>query len=138
MDLARQGGAQFQKVRVVVVDDSAVIRAVLKEILESYNRIEVVATAVDAHRHRPSVDVLFDSVASVDCSNASGVLLTVMGSDGAQGLLAMRLAGAITAAQDEASSVVWGMPGSAVKIDAACKVLPLQKVAAFILQDAFV
>ena len=58
-----------------------------------------------------------------------GVLLTGMGRDGAEGLLQMRKAGAVTIAQDEASSVVWGMPGSAVAMDAADLVLPLSAVA---------
>ncbi len=90
------------------------------------------------NRHRPSVDMLFDSVVQAAGDNACGILLTGMGADGAKGLLNMRMAGAITVAQDESTSVVWGMPGAAVKMDAACKVLPLHKVAQFILHDAFV
>jgi len=78
---------------------------------------------------RPSVEVLFNSVAMFAGRNAVGVILTGMGTDGAQGLLAMRKAGAVTIAQDEQSSVVWGMPGEAVKIGAAEHVLPLEKVA---------
>jgi two-component system chemotaxis response regulator CheB len=90
------------------------------------------------NRHRPSVDVMFDSVVQAAGNNASGFLLTGMGADGAKGLLNMRMAGAITVAQDELTSVVWGMPGAAVRLDAACKVLPLHKIAQFILHDAFV
>jgi two-component system chemotaxis response regulator CheB len=81
------------------------------------------------YHQRPSVEVLFQSVAQYIGANAVGILLTGMGSDGARGLLAMREAGAHTIAQDEKSSVVWGMPGEAVKIDAAQEVLPLQSIA---------
>ncbi|HET6435061.1 MAG TPA: chemotaxis protein CheB, partial [Xanthomonadaceae bacterium] len=56
-------------------------------------------------------------------------LLTGMGDDGARGLLALRGAGALTIAQDEASSLIWGMPGAAVALDAACEVLPLSQIA---------
>ncbi len=80
------------------------------------------------NRHRPSVDVLFNSVAENCGANASGFLLTGMGMDGARGLLAMREAGCFTLAQDEASSVVWGMPGAAVKLDAALRVAALKEV----------
>jgi len=81
-------------------------------------------------RHRPSVDVLFASVAQAVGPNAIGVLLTGMGADGAAGLGAMRARGARTIAQDEETSVVWGMPGEAVKRDAASEVLPLHEIAA--------
>jgi two-component system chemotaxis response regulator CheB len=81
------------------------------------------------HRQRPAVDVLFDSVAKLAGANALGVVLTGMGADGGAGLLAMREAGAHTIAQDQASSVVWGMPGTAVKLGAAEEVLPLGKIA---------
>jgi two-component system chemotaxis response regulator CheB len=80
---------------------------------------------VPVNRHKPSVDVLFRSVAQQAGSNAVGVILTGMGKDGAIGLLEMRAAGAPTIAQDEATSVVWGMPGEAVAIGAAMQVLPL-------------
>lgn len=78
---------------------------------------------------RPSVEVMFESVAKYAGSNAVGVLLTGMGADGASGLLSMRQAGASTIAQDERTSVVWGMPGEAVKLGAAEKVVPLERVA---------
>ena len=71
------------------------------------------------NRHRPSVDVLFRSVAQCVGSNAIGVLLTGMGKDGALGLKEMQEAGSHTIAQDEKTSVVWGMPGEAVKLGAA-------------------
>ncbi len=77
------------------------------------------------NRHKPSVDVLFRSVAGSAGPSAIGVILTGMGKDGARGLLEMREAGSITAAQDEATSVVWGMPGEAVHVGAAQHVLPL-------------
>lgn len=79
-------------------------------------------------RHRPSVDALFHSVADAAGARAVGVLLTGMGDDGAAGLLAMRRAGAATIAQDEASSVVWGMPRAAVELGAAARVLPLAQI----------
>lgn len=89
------------------------------------------------NRHRPSVEVLFDSVRTAAGAYAMGVILTGMGSDGAAALLRMREAGAVTVAQDEATSVVWGMPGAAVKLNAAVKILPLHKIARFILAEAF-
>lgn len=82
------------------------------------------------NRHKPSVDVLFRSVAQQAGHNAIGVLLTGMGRDGAQGLKEMREVGSPTIAQDEATSVVWGMPGAAVEIGGAAEVLPLHKIAA--------
>jgi two-component system, chemotaxis family, protein-glutamate methylesterase/glutaminase len=88
------------------------------------------------NRHRPSVDVMFNSVAEHIGPNAVGVLLTGMGTDGAQGMKAMLAARAHTLAQDEASSVIWGMPGEAVKIGAAGQVLPLDRIAAQSLQLA--
>jgi two-component system chemotaxis response regulator CheB len=87
-------------------------------------------------RHRPSVDVLFHSVARFAGRNAVGALLTGMGHDGAEGLLAMRQAGAATIAQDEASSVVFGMPKEAIALGAAELVAPLQEVPARILEAA--
>ena len=80
------------------------------------------------NRHKPSVDVLLRSVAQTAGSNACGIVLTGMGDDGARGLLEMRHAGALTAAQDEASSVVYGMPREAWRLGAAAEVLPLNKV----------
>jgi two-component system chemotaxis response regulator CheB len=80
------------------------------------------------NRHRPSVDVLFNSVAECAGQNAMGVILTGMGKDGAKGLKVMSEAGAHTIAQDEASSVVWGMPGSAVELGAAAEIMPLEKI----------
>ena len=88
------------------------------------------------NRHKPSVDVLFRSVAQQAGTNAIGVILTGMGRDGAEGLKEMREIGAPTLAQDESTSVVWGMPGAAVEIGAAAQVLPLSDVAQRILELA--
>ncbi|MGC8764817.1 MAG: protein-glutamate methylesterase/protein-glutamine glutaminase [Brevinematia bacterium] len=85
---------------------------------------------------RPSVDVMFKSIAEVAGKNALGILLTGMGRDGADGLLAMKQSGATTIAQDEKSSIVWGMPGAAVHIGAAMEVLPLDEIAKRIVEFA--
>lgn len=80
-------------------------------------------------RHRPSVDVLFRSAAYAAGRNALGILLTGMGDDGAKGLLEMQDAGATTLAQDEESSVVFGMPKEAIALGAADKIVALKRVA---------
>ena len=85
------------------------------------------------NRHRPSVDVLFDSAARHAGKNAIGVILTGMGRDGAEGLLRMRQAGAHTLAQDEASCVVFGMPREAIAIGAVNEVVPLQEMSQRVL-----
>ncbi len=84
------------------------------------------------NRHRPSVDVLFRSVASCVGRGALGILMTGMGDDGARGLAEMRCSGAATVAQDEATSTVYGMPREAVALNAAERVLPLGELAAAI------
>ena len=84
--------------------------------------------------HRPSVDVLFGSVAKAAGARALGVILTGMGKDGARGLLAMRQAGAKTLGQDEASSVVYGMPRAAFEIQAVMKQVPLGRMATEMLE----
>jgi two-component system chemotaxis response regulator CheB len=84
-------------------------------------------------RHRPSVDVLFRSVAGCAAAKAVGVIMTGMGDDGAQGLLEMKEAGAATIAQDEASCVVFGMPREAIARNAVDCVLPLPLIAGRIL-----
>ncbi|MCB9496084.1 MAG: chemotaxis response regulator protein-glutamate methylesterase [Fibrobacteria bacterium] len=88
------------------------------------------------HFQRPAVDCLFQSVATWAGRNCVAALLTGMGSDGAKGLLSILEAGGATIAQDQASSVVWGMPGEAVKLGAAQDILPLDKVAQKILDLA--
>ena len=91
---------------------------------------------VPVNRHKPSVDVLFRSVAQNAGRNAIGAILTGMGKDGARGLKEMLDAGSRTIAQDEATSVVWGMPGEAVALGAAQYVLALENVAGKILSLA--
>ncbi|MEH6543655.1 MAG: chemotaxis response regulator protein-glutamate methylesterase [Porticoccaceae bacterium] len=85
------------------------------------------------NRHKPSADVMFRSVAEVVGNDAVGILLTGMGADGARGLVEMLESGALTIAQDQATSVVWGMPGEAVRLGAAQQVLPLGEVADHII-----
>jgi len=85
-------------------------------------------------RHRPSVDVLFRSVVRYAGRNAVGCLMTGMGDDGAQGLLEMKQAGALTYAQDEATSVVFGMPQEAWKKGAALKLLPIEDIAEVLIR----
>jgi two-component system chemotaxis response regulator CheB len=84
------------------------------------------------NRHKPSVDVMFRSVAQIAGANAAGLILTGMGDDGARGLLAMRQAGARTVAQDEASCVVFGMPKEAIRMGAAGEVMALGAMPAWI------
>jgi two-component system chemotaxis response regulator CheB len=84
---------------------------------------------------RPSVDVMFSSVAETAGSRAVGVLLTGMGTDGARGLLKMKQAGARTIAQDETTSVVFGMPREAIRLGAAEEIAPLQRIPAVILRN---
>ncbi|SHH84253.1 two-component system, chemotaxis family, response regulator CheB [Sporobacter termitidis DSM 10068] len=95
-------------------------------------RVEV-AAGEKVNGHCPSVDVLFNSVAAACGGDAVGVILTGMGSDGAKGLLAMRQKGARTIGQDEASSVVYGMPKVARDIGAVEKQLPLENIAQAII-----
>ena len=85
---------------------------------------------------RPAVDVLFHSVAQAAGSNATGAILTGMGSDGALGMLAMKKAGARTIAQDERSCVVFGMPKEAIRHGAVDRVLPLSAIPGAILAEA--
>lgn len=88
------------------------------------------------NRHKPSVDVLFQSAAEVAGRNAIGLILTGMGKDGAQGLLAMKNAGSLTFAQDEATSVVFGMPREALLIGATDIALPLNQISERLLASA--
>ncbi len=87
------------------------------------------------NRHRPSVDVLFRSVAKVAGKNSVGIIMTGMGDDGAAGLLEMRNAKAHTIAQDEASCVVFGMPKEAIKRDAVEKIMPLTMISTEIINS---
>ena len=94
---------------------------------------ELMKTA-PVNRHRPSVDVLFDSAAEIVGRNAVGVILTGMGKDGANGLLRMRQAGAGTFGQDEATCVVYGMPREAALIGAVEEVAPLGELPRRVMQ----
>lgn len=85
------------------------------------------------NRHRPSIDVLFDSAARHAGKNAIGMILTGMGKDGAEGLLRMRQAGAYTLAQDQASCVVFGMPREAIALGAVDEVAPLGEISRRVL-----
>jgi two-component system chemotaxis response regulator CheB len=85
-------------------------------------------------RHRPSVDVLFRSVARYAGKNAIGVIMTGMGDDGARGMLEMKEAGGYNLAQDEESCIVFGMPKEAIKAGAVDLVLPLEKIAPAVLR----
>jgi two-component system chemotaxis response regulator CheB len=89
------------------------------------------------NRHRPSVDVLFRSVAKFAGANALGVIMTGMGDDGAAGMLEMRKAGADTVAQDEESCVVYGMPREAVKRGAVERSVPLSAIGREIMQQLY-
>ena len=86
--------------------------------------------------HRPSVDVLFSSVAANAGADATGILLTGMGKDGAEGLLKMRKAGAMTICQNEATSLVYGMPRAAVVLEAVDLELPLDEITGYIISGA--
>ncbi len=94
---------------------------------------ELMKTA-PVNRHRPSVDVLFDSAAEIVGKNAVGVILTGMGKDGANGLLRMRQAGARTFGQDEATCVVYGMPRESARIGAVEDFAPLAELPRRVMQ----
>lgn len=105
------------------------------KVIRSGGRYEVVLSQEDkVNGHRPSVDVMMKSVAEYVGANACGVILTGMGNDGAHGLKAMRDAGATTFGQDEATSVVFGMPKVAQEVGAVQTVLPLDKIGAAVVQ----
>jgi two-component system, chemotaxis family, protein-glutamate methylesterase/glutaminase len=97
------------------------------------NYVVKIKSGPRVHYQRPSVDVLFQSVAKNAGKNSLGVLLTGMGADGAKGLLEMKQSGAFTMAQDEQSCVVFGMPKEAIKIGAADKVIPLNNMSQAII-----
>ncbi len=102
----------------------------------SYGLVCKLDKGANVNRHRPSVEVLFHSTMEVLGNNSMGVLLTGMGADGSQALADMHQRGCFTIAQDEATSVVWGMPGVAVKLGGAKKVMPLNKIASEILKQS--
>lgn len=118
-----------------VIPGRALIAPGGKHMLLRRNGAQYVVDVVDGpvvNRHRPSVDVLFRSVAKCAGKNALGIIMTGMGDDGATGLLEMKQAGAATVAQDEATCVVYGMPKEAVKRGAADKIMPLENIAGVI------
>jgi two-component system chemotaxis response regulator CheB len=88
------------------------------------------------NRHRPAVDVMFNSILDSYGSKVVAVMLTGMGADGANGMLRLKQAGAITYVQDQATSVVWGMPQAAFNIGAVDEVLPLQNISQQMLKSA--
>jgi two-component system, chemotaxis family, protein-glutamate methylesterase/glutaminase len=121
-----------------VIPGQALIAPGGKHMLLRRNGAQYFVEVVDGplvNRHRPSVDVLFRSVAKCAGANALGVIMTGMGDDGAAGLLEMHHAGARTIAQDEESCVVYGMPKEAVKRGAVDKTVPLNAIAHEILQQ---
>jgi two-component system chemotaxis response regulator CheB len=123
--------------RVIDVEDGMPVAAARGQVVVARGGRHLVVRGgrmfhtLDAERHscRPSVDVLFESIASDYGAGAAACLLTGMGKDGALGLLKIRQAGGVTIAQDEASSVIYGMPREAVALGAASHVLPLGQIA---------
>lgn len=118
----------------VVTSGKAIIAPGNKHTLINLNgaryRIRVVEGPL-VNRHRPSVDVLFRSAAKYAGTNATGIILTGMGDDGAKGLLEMKNAGGYTIAQDEDSCIVFGMPKKAIELDAAAITLPLERISEY-------
>ena len=103
-----------------------------KHMMVKRNGAQYVVDVVDGplvNRHKPSVDVLFRSVAKCAGHNALGIIMTGMGDDGARGLKEMRDAGAHTLAEDESTCVVFGMPKEAIRLGGAAEVLPLTRMA---------
>ncbi len=128
--LARESGIDVREARDgdSVVPGRVLVAPGSKHLLLARSGARYVASVKDGprvNRHRPSVDVLFRSVARAAGKNAIGVILTGMGNDGAKGLLEMKRGGAATIAQDEASSVVFGMPKVAIDLGAADEVSSL-------------
>ena len=123
-----------------VVNGCALVAPGGKHMLLRRNGAQYYVEVMDGplvNRHRPSVDVLFRSVAKAAGANALGVIMTGMGDDGAAGLLEMRNAGARTVSQDEESCVVYGMPKEAVKRGGVEKTVPLQAIGREIMTQLF-
>ena len=94
------------------------------------------SSAEPVNRHRPAVDVMFNSLVDQDLAKRTcALLLTGMGADGAQGLLNLRSAGAVTGAQDQASSVVWGMPKAAIDLGAARDTVSLSACPSWLIEQ---
>jgi two-component system chemotaxis response regulator CheB len=114
-----------------IINGLALIAPGGKHMLVKRNGAQYVVEIIDGplvSRHKPSVDVLFRSVANAAGSNALGVIMTGMGDDGARGLKEMRLTGAHTVAQDEQSCVVFGMPKEAIRLDGVESVMGLEQI----------
>jgi two-component system, chemotaxis family, protein-glutamate methylesterase/glutaminase len=106
------------------------------ELSGQHNPTIQLSAAERVNGHRPSVDVMFQSLLRCSGANSIGVILTGLGRDGAEGLLALRQAGAETIGQDEASCVVYGMPRAAFEIGAVARQLPLERIAERILTSS--
>jgi two-component system, chemotaxis family, protein-glutamate methylesterase/glutaminase len=120
----------------VIVNGRALIAPGNRHTLVRRDRLGYVAEIIDGppvSRHRPSVDVLFRSVAQAAGPNGIGVIMTGMGSDGAQGLYEMKQAGAFTIAQDEETCVVFGMSKEAIERGAVCSIVSLSQIAGIVL-----
>jgi two-component system chemotaxis response regulator CheB len=114
---------------------SAVLMAPPERHLELRDRRLLLTDGPPRHSCRPSVDVLFESLAREIGRETIACLLTGMGRDGASGLLAIRESGGTTIAQDESTSVIYGMPGAAVQLGAAAHVLPLPEIGPFLTRS---
>jgi len=135
------------KLNIYLAADGQPINAGCIYLAPGNHHLEVIKTAGKYHcklhqadrvcYHRPSVDILFNSVAEMTNGNASAALLTGMGKDGAAGLLAMKQKGCFTMVQDEATSLVWGMPKAAAELGAADKVAPLDRAAYILLNSCY-
>lgn len=120
-----QGGEMLRPGRVYLAPGHS--HMLVKRVTGGY-RVEL-SRADPVNRHRPAVDVLFNSVAAEIAGNATGIILTGMGKDGARGLMAMRQAGAWTIGQDEATCVVYGMPREAFVLGGVAEVAALNDIA---------
>lgn len=125
-----QGGERVEAGKVYIAPGHSHLR--IKKAVAGF--VTELLQTPPVNRHRPSVDVLFDSAAELVGKSAVGVILTGMGKDGAQGLLRMRQAGARTFGQDEESCVVYGMPREAFLIGAVGEQLALEDIAPRVLQ----
>lgn len=123
--LEAQGGEMLRPGRVYLAPGHS--HMLVKRVPGGY-RADL-SRAEPVNRHRPAVDVLFNSVAAEVAGNATGIILTGMGKDGARGLLAMRQAGAWTLGQDEATCVVYGMPREAFAMGGVAEVAALPEIA---------
>jgi two-component system chemotaxis response regulator CheB len=129
------------EIRIRIAECGAVIEPGTAYFAASDQHVEVDAerrfrctTGAPVCGHRPSIDLAFRSLAEVYGATATGVLLTGMGQDGAEGLLAIRQAGGTTVAEDASTSVVFGMPRHAIEIGAAMSILPLDEIAPCLLR----